>query len=90
MDNHRFELIKYKKTTVEEIFLEYSLLKSKYILSCNTVYSVRVDATQNGVTEYKLAFDITRKLKTAKQIFDILVNGNVTPCTMFDVLEDIL
>ena len=34
--------------------------------------------------------DITRDPKTASEIFQILRDGMVTPCTVSDILEDIL
>ena len=90
MADYQFKLIKHREKTIKGLHLKYSLLKTENIISRHSIYSVRIDATQNGVSEYKLAFDISRNLIIATNIFNILVRNTVTPCTLFDILEDIL
>ena len=90
MANYQFEQIKHKKKSAKGIRLEYSLLKSKRTLCGDEIYSIKIESIQNGATDYKLAFDISRDRNTATCIFDCIVAGKVTPCTLFDILEDIL
>ena len=90
MADYQFVEIKHQKKSVKGIFLEYSLLKTKCTLCGDVIYSLRIESTQNGVTDYKLAFDISRDRSTATCIFNSIVSGKVTPCTLFDILEDIL
>lgn len=90
MADYQFKRVKHQKKTAEGLYLEYSLLRTSNMISGDNIYSVRIDMTQGKVTEYKIAFDISRRLYKAKSIFNILVRNTVTPCTLFDVLEDIL
>ena len=90
MAYYQFKQIKHQKKSVKGIRLEYSLLKTKCTLCGDAIYSLRIKSTQNGVSDYKLAFDISRDRNTAMSIFDCIVAGKVTPCALFDILEDIL
>jgi hypothetical protein len=90
MADYQFKRVKHQKKTVEGLYLEYSLLRTPNMISGDNIYSVRIDLTNGTKTEYKLAFDISRSLISAKKIFNTLVCNAVTPCTLFDVLEDIL
>ena len=54
-------------------------------------YSVMISEYCGGVCrDSSLAYDITDEKEKAFGLFRTLVNGTVTPCTLFYVLEDIL
>ena len=50
--------------------------------------AVRID-TDNG-TEDAAVHDVSRNRAEAKALFHVIVKGLVTPCTLADVLEDLL
>ena len=86
----QFATVKYKSSVIEDLFLEYRLLKSKHSQRMESIYSIYVSATQNDVIEYKLAFDVCRNITRGIEIFNLISRNSVTPCTLFDVLEDLL
>ncbi|MBQ7500944.1 MAG: hypothetical protein IJT91_08625 [Clostridia bacterium] len=54
-------------------------------------YSVLIlEYTGGECEDSSFAFDITDEKEKAFELFELLVNETVTPCTLNDVLEDIL
>ncbi len=70
--------------------LTYTLWKFRGEGAFGTVFSVTVSAIKGTYSDEKNAYDITRNKRRAGKIFDLLVRNTVTPCTLIDVLEDIL
>lgn len=57
---------------------------------CRTIYSVSVSIRKDSYFDEKTAYDITRIRQKALWIFDMLWKNTVTPCTLTDVLEELL
>lgn len=55
-----------------------------------SIFSVTVTIRKGSYIDEKTAFDITRNRQKALWIFDMLWKNNVTPCTLTEVLEDLL
>jgi hypothetical protein len=54
-------------------------------------FSIAVSLFRDGKAEdMRLVEDFTRDQKTAHALFDRITDGTVTPCTLCDVLEDLL
>lgn len=92
MKNHENKLlmIKEKSIKVDEMLLTYRLFRSLRRSSGRFVYSISVQLSSNGKSESSFVYDITRTRSRADELFTIICNGTVTPCTMSDILEDIL
>ncbi len=73
----------------ERMLLVYSLLRSK--TSEASLYSVGVTLyDRDGQNDAALVTDVTGNDEEAAALFQKLVDGTVTPCTLTDVLEDLL
>ena len=70
--------------------IDYILWESRGSGEFGTIYSVTVSSTKDSCSHEKTAYDITRNRVRALSLFDLLVRNTVTPCTILDVLEDIL
>lgn len=55
-----------------------------------TIYSVSVSIRKDSYFDEKTAFDITRIRQKALWIFNMLWKNTVTPCTLIEVLEELL
>lgn len=88
-DNYYFDIIMSECASIDSLCLEYRLLSSK-AASGRDIYSVEIVSELNGTVDYKFAFDITSSFDRSKEIFTLLFKNTVTPCTLFDVLENIL
>lgn len=55
-----------------------------------TVFSVTVSVKKGTYSDEASAWDITRDRVRAEELFDLLVRNTVTPCTLRDILSDIL
>ena len=54
-------------------------------------YSIGVLCEEaDGTTEFRMIHDITRSITEAERIFTAVVEGTVTPCTLEDVLQDMI
>lgn len=76
---------------------EMSGITVNYRLYCSRIdsenrdsYSVSVTSCFNNNTETVLAKDISSERERASEIFSLISENFVTPCTLFDILEDIL
>lgn len=76
-----------------EITLFYRLIRSTDCM-CESkhrnVYSLFISERRGNRCEQNIAFDITRDEKRATDLFYLLSENDVTPCTLTDVLEYIL
>lgn len=82
----RGEAIRKRDISIEDLRLEYTLYESMNAHEARYVYSVSVSCG----TEFACADDISSLRIRADELFEILSGGAVTPCTLFEVLEDIL
>ena len=74
-----------------ERFSEDHLIKDNNGAAEMSCYSVMIFEYVGGVCEdSSFAFDITDEKEKALEIFGMLVDETVTPCTLMNVLEDIL
>ena len=83
-------IISQKSIHVEEFDLVYSLFKSKKRSLGRYVYSIEISVSDGNNVESNFVYDVTRLKKRAETIFHLLCENAVTPCTLCDVLEDIL
>lgn len=68
----------------------YRLLESVNPMERRSVFSVTISIQKGNYHDERTAFDIARNRRAALRILDILQRNTVTPCALFDVLEDIL
>ena len=72
------------------IDLEYYLVRSVRRISGRFSYSVVLDQSADGERETVYCADVTRSKRRADEIFSLISDGEVTACTFFDVLEDMI
>lgn len=70
-----------------EIKVRYRLLMR---VEERKIYSVEVTTESNGERDIAYADSISVDETEARNIFDLICQGRVTSCTLFDVLEDAL
>ena len=88
----------FKGTVYEEIgkyYLQYIIIESKdYTASSEEVkrvYSLLlVKSGEVDDTESVFVYDVARSYNRAYEILSVLKNNTVTPCTVTEVLDDIL
>ncbi len=68
--------------------LRYSLFRTGS--GTRAVYSLSVLLESSDGDERADIPDLTRDLSEANRLFDLVSGGRVTPCTLRDVLEDLL
>lgn len=84
------ELVDSVCKTAESLSLRYDLYA---ILSPDDSihsYGLRVTVKNRDEEEYAYAPDIARTRKEAQRIFRTLADGLVTPCTFFEILDELL
>ena len=62
-------------------------------IHCNdhSHYAIGVLASsEDQATDFRIVHDVTRDPEEAEFLFDAIVKGQVTPCTLIDVLSDLL
>ena len=83
-----FRLIRTEERTCGPLRLRYDLLSFD---RCKCpVYGISVTLTTGHSEERVEIFDVTRDAYRALMLFESIVIGTVTPCTLTDVLEDLL
>lgn len=87
---HNQNILEKRDTSIDNLYLTYTLFRSAKKASGRYVYSVEISIFDGDNTESNFVFDISRLKGRAKDIFDLLYENCVTPCTLKDVLEDIL
>ena len=84
------EIISEKETNTDNLRLTYTLFQSKHKRSGRHIYSVGISVSDGDCVDSNFVYDITRLKTKAESIFKLLYENTVTPCTLNDVLEDIL
>lgn len=62
-------------------------------IHCNdhSHYAIGVLASsEDQATDFRMVHDVTRDPEVAEFLFGAIVKGQVTPCTLIDVLSDLL
>ena len=83
------ELIREVRTEVEGYRLTYALFQRELSRGGRS-YSIGVSIVGGRVPDRALARDVARTRSAALALFAKIADGLVTPCTLFDVLEDML
>ncbi len=68
----------------------YMLFESAVQIDGKYIYSISVDTVTECKTDIATAYDISRNRADAQKIYECLVDGFVTSCTLYDVLEELL
>lgn len=76
----------YKKQVNDSLNIIYRLYKKHESARC--FYSVSVSNEESGETA--VAEDITADPLKAELVFNLLYRGGVTPCCVFEIVEDII
>ena len=83
-------LLNEKSININGMTLSYFLYRSQKKSNGRYIYSVCITLSTAEETGSNFVFDITRKRSRADEIFNLICEGTVTPCTLTDILEDIL
>lgn len=70
--------------------ISYRLLETANAAERSSVFSVTVSIQKGNYHDERTAFDIARERRTALRLFDILQRNAVTPCTLVEILEELL
>ena len=84
------ETVREQLIAVEGFRLTYTLYRSKFKIDGRRIFSVKITLADEVGAYDAFACDITRNRSRAFQIYNLLCKGTVTPCTLNDILEDIL
>ena len=90
ISENRGEAIKEHNIKTDDMTLHYTLYHKILADEGRSSYSVSVSVTCGGENESAYAIDITSLHDCAVAIFDAVCTGTVTPCTLYDILEDML
>ena len=91
METYRLgKVIRHSVSSVSGIRLEYSLFRSARRIGGRYSYSIALHQTVCGESEDVYAGDVARTAAGGRKIFRLLTEGEVTACTFFEILEEIL
>lgn len=81
-----------KKAKYKGYLFEYSLFSGTASVDGeeHTCYSVHASVRGNGYFDEATVCDITSCRETAETIFRQIADGKVDPCTLSDVIEDMI
>ncbi|MBE6541367.1 MAG: hypothetical protein E7672_02850 [Ruminococcaceae bacterium] len=77
------------RTSIDALTLTYKLCEERSDASENPRYSLLVAVDDFGNTEEKFIPYLTDSKLEAERLLEIICSGQVTPCTLCDILEDI-
>lgn len=86
----RGESIKENDICIGELSLHFSLYECWMKNEQRHAYTLSVTSVLNQDIETVCAHDVSSQRDTAVQIYDTVCRELVTPCTLFDVLEELL
>ncbi len=88
--NTTTERIESSVKALDSLTLSYDLLA--VLDSDDTIlcYDLRAVVRDSGTEESAYAPDIARTLEDARAIFRVMSNALVTPCTFFEILDELL
>ena len=70
--------------------LDYTLHETRIDNECRNSYSISIRKETASASERVCARDVSSIRSRAVDLFEQIVSGTVTPCTLFEVLEDLL
>ncbi len=82
--------IKTDISAIGEMRLEYRLTRSDKRIDGRYSYSIILEEETNGETEALCAADVSCTKHRAVELFDLISRGQVTACTFFEILAEIL
>ena len=88
-DNLNTPIMSYTKFN-DEITLVYNLYRAEINYESRCAYAIEIISLLCGQSDYAVFSDITSEEKRAHEIFEIISSNFVTPCTLSEILEDIL
>ena len=83
-------IIRAREVDADCYHLSYALYRSGFTVNGEHVYSLSVTIQSLRETENAFACDVTRSRSRALSLFETISRGLVTPCTLYDILEDML
>ena len=84
----KYKCLRKENVTAGEYQLTYQLFET--VIDAESFYSITVSIENRYSYQEKTAHDITRIRNKAAYIFDLFVRNSVTPCTVFEILSEIL
>ena len=85
------------KASLAESVLSYKVIRTGEVFApfksegADNVYSLLCLKTdENFGVEYDFVYDVTRNLEYALYLANLLCKNEVTPCTLRDVIEDLI
>ena len=87
---NRGEMILSRTADLENLHLEYRLYETGFLIDRRHAYSIAVTAVSSDDCDQLCVCDVTRIKRRALSLFRLIADGLVTPCTLTDVLEDLL
>lgn len=82
--------IKTSSVSISGMHLHYFLHETDLQSQNRKSYSIQIRKESFHDREEAWAYDITSLHSRAVEIFRLIVGGTVTPCTLTDILEDLL
>jgi len=79
-----------RENNMSGVYVTYTLFESVFQIDNQHIYSIRLETRSEHGTETVSACDICRNRTEAVRLFDLLTDGMVTSCTLYDILEDLL
>lgn len=70
--------------------VNYKLYESEAQHGKRKIYSICAEKISEDECEKSVIYDISRMKKKAVKIFEVISSSEVTPCTLKDVIENIL
>lgn len=84
------ETIEICNSAIGNIQLEYRLYKSDKRISGRYSYSLSLTEKDGGANETVYAADVSRIKRRASDLFTLISEGQVTVCTFFEILDNLL
>lgn len=82
--------IKTDSSAIGEMRLEYSLCRSQKRICGRYSYSISLREENDGETGTVYAADVSRTRERALELFNLISKGQVTSCTFYELLSEIL
>lgn len=79
-----------RENGISGVSVTYTLFESDFQIDHRNIYSIRLVTCSEQGTHAVSACDICRERAEALRLLDLLADGMVTSCTLFDILDDIL
>lgn len=84
------KILAVRERSMSGVYVTYTLFESAFQIDNQHIYSIRLETRSNHGTDTASACDICRDPSEAVRLLDLLADGTVTSCTLYEILEDIL